>query len=146
MLKSKYVARSFILFLLILSVIIGYSLSTTYVMRKIDKLGGVKKLHNEASLLIDATHLNGGETFKFLNDEDLKRFVLIKNLGNSVRLVSSSSDLPDHIKIRYGSHFLTKFIYIFRSKENYSISSHQHLDKVTANIYITSIVDWLEFL
>jgi hypothetical protein len=87
------------------------------VLKRIDKVGGLNELNQEAKIIFDRY---GTNEWKFLNESDLKDFPAISALGNSVGIFPESADdptkVPTHIRIRYGSHFYTKLIFIFQTE------------------------------
>lgn len=134
--KLRHILLALLLLISTLFIFVKYQLSTTYVIQKIDRLGGVESINAEISLLLDSIYLERGDKFFFLDKSDLKDFPLIAALGNSVRFIPASQKFPAHIKIRYGSHFLTKFIYIFDPRVTSDLP-YEGLDRIADNIYIT---------
>jgi hypothetical protein len=115
----------------------GRSASTTAKIKEtFETASGMEKVQIEATSMFE--HFGTNE-FRFLYEPDLKDFPMIAALGNSVGIYPATPGLPANIRIRFGSHRNTKFIFIYDPKDP-SISTNSKLanglTQVTTNIFI----------
>lgn len=100
----------------------------------LQKTGGVERVNEEAQRLFREFYANSGEV-KFLYEADLKTFPAIASIGNSVTIYPATKEIPASIRVRYGSHLLTKFIFIFDPKTDPQIEKSLFME-VTNSIFI----------
>jgi hypothetical protein len=111
-------------------------------LKRVDNVGGLNELNQEAKIIFDRF---GTNEWKCLDESDLKNFPAISALGNSVGIFPESADDPTkvstHIRIRYGSHFYTKLIFIFQTEPEAlratNIINAPFAFQVSSNIFAT---------
>jgi len=100
------------------------------------KAGGVDKVNQEAK---DVFNRFGTSKITLLSGSNLDSLHAISALGNSVVLYPESIDagkFPPHIEVRFGSHFNTKFIFIFETNNVIQFQNDSKLFQVASNIYV----------
>lgn len=105
-------------------------------MELFEKVGGVDKINHEARNIFDQFIVHSKEA-KFLGESDLKAAPAISMIGSSVGTYPQSSEFPAHIRIRYGSHDRTKFIFIFDPDKPPDLKDVSSFIQVTSNIFVS---------
>ena len=98
--------------------------------------GGTQIINDETK---DVFAKFGSNEFKFLNSQDLSTFPAIAHLGNSVSINPSAFEIPANIRIRFGSHYDTKFIVVFDPSKSFVSKNlnESNLIQVSSNIFFT---------
>jgi hypothetical protein len=142
---SKSAAVRIIIFLILfvvfpLAIVNGWGLhskmTSSRALAMLDNAGGVQKLNEEAKAIFSQYATN---TEQPLYGSGLEDYPEVAKLGNAVEILPDSPELPRHIRIRFGPHTQTRFIFIFDPTK--PINPNDQLFKtsiyVTSNIFVT---------
>jgi len=110
--------------------------TATEVAEMFERVGGVEKVSKEARAIFDRF---GTNEFRFIYDQDLREFPAIAALGNSVGIYPKASGVPANIRIRFGPHANTKFIFIYDPNESSGVKQQAAAGfiEVTNNIFVS---------
>jgi hypothetical protein len=102
--------------------------------QRIEKVGGVSIINQEARVVFDRF---GTKEFRFLYESDLKDCPAIAALGNSVGLYNESPGTAAQIRVRYGSHSNTKFIFILDPRAPSQFKGPPGCSQIASNIFVS---------
>ena len=103
--------------------------------RLLEQSGGVARVNTEASAVFLKHATN---EVRFLSDADLRDFPAIASLGNSVAIHPEHSGFPAHIRVRFGSHRNTRFMFIFDPTNGARTAGDWGLVQVASNIFLSA--------
>ena len=101
-----------------------------------EKVGGIEKVNTEARAMFARF---GTNELRFVYDQDLKDFPAIAALGNSVGIYPATSGLAANIRIRFGSHANTEFIFIYDPNDSSGVKEQTASGflQVSTNIFVS---------
>jgi hypothetical protein len=111
-------------------------MTESQIVAMLEKVGGADKVNQEAK---DIFNRFGISEVTLLTKSNPNNFPAISALGNSIVLYPESIDagkFPPHIEVRFGSHFNTKFVFIFETNNVVQFKNDSRIFQVTSNIYL----------
>ena len=97
------------------------------------RAGGLAKVNAEAAQIFNRF---GTNTTMSLFDADLTEFPAIRALGNSVILGESGPGFPPHLRIRYGTHWRSKFFLIFDGDNGTNFTRSLPSIQICSNVFL----------
>jgi hypothetical protein len=129
----------FVLCSVVLNLILNQNseLTESQIAAMFGKAGGVDKVNQEAKSIFDRF---GTSKITVLTISNLNDFPAMTALGNSVILWPESVDggkVPPHIEVRFGSHFNTRFVFIFETNYVAQLQSNPVVFRAASNIFVS---------